>query len=200
MTYELPRDPYTAPVTGVMHNLLGLKDLAELDEAERTEVAVATAASLQKLTPTVWDASLLCLLHRRLFGGIYAWAGTYRTVEISKGTSRFAAAAYIAGQTDAVLAELNDEVAAWRQGDERTPRRIAHYYSELNAIHPFREGNGRTIRLFLSLLALQYGWYLDWSKTTAAENLQACAEAFYGDEARLTALMVTVAVRANEGA
>lgn len=119
-------------------------------------------------------------------------------MEISKGTSRFAAAAYIASQTDAVLAELGNEVARWRPGDERIPRRIAHYYSELNAIHPFRAGNGRTIRLFLSLLALQYGWYLDWSKTTTAENLQACAEAFYGDEARLAALMATVALRADE--
>lgn len=91
-------------------------------------------------------------------------------MEISKGTSRFAAAAYIASQTDAVLPELGNEVARWRPGDERIPRRIAHYYSELNAIHPFREGNGRTIRLFLSLLALQYGWYLDWSKTTAARE------------------------------
>lgn len=121
-----------------------------------------------------------------------------RTVEISKGTSRFAAATYIASQTDAILAELGDQVTRWRPGDERIPRRIAHYYSELNAIHPFREGNGRTIRLFLSLLALQYGWYLDWSTTTAAENLHACAEALYGDETRLAAPMASVAVWADE--
>lgn len=198
MTYDLARDPYTDPVSGVLYNLPGITDGDELARVEEDSAALSAALAVENLQPDVWDAALLRHLHRALFGTVYAWAGTYRTVEISKGTSRFAAAAYIASQTDAVLAELGNEVARWRPGDERIPRRIAHYYSELNAIHPFREGNGRTIRLFLSLLALQHDWYLDWSKTTAAENLQACAEAFYGDEARLAALMATVAVRADE--
>ncbi|BDA65728.1 Fic family protein [Actinomyces capricornis] len=78
-------------------------------------------------------------------------------MEISKGTSRFAIAQYISSQVEAVFADLERERQGWNPGDPAVLDRLAHYYSELNAIHPFREGNGRTIRLLLSLLSNRYG-------------------------------------------
>jgi cell filamentation protein len=58
---------------------------------------------------------------------------------------------------------------------------LTHYTSELNAIHPFREGNGRTQRVFLELLARDAGYHLDWSRTTEHENVEACVAAIEGD-------------------
>jgi filamentation induced by cAMP protein fic len=66
---------------------------------------------------------------------------------------------------------LEQECQHWNPRAAAVLDRLAHYYSELNAIHPFREGNGRTIRLFLSLLANRYGWWLDWTAMTAEENV-----------------------------
>lgn len=92
MVYQLLRDPYLDPDTGVMRNRLGITDADELAQREEDEAALATAKLLFTLSPTRWDPALLRFLHQQLFGQLYDWAGQYRTVEISKGTSRFAAA------------------------------------------------------------------------------------------------------------
>lgn len=185
MVYQLLRDPYLDPVTGVLRNRLGITNAEELERLERQRASMAAISLLDELDPTHWDPSLLRFLHQQLFGQLYDWAGQYRTVEISKGTSRFAAAQHIPAQVEAVLAQLEQERTNWSSGDDAVLDRLAHFYSELNAIHPFREGNGRTIRLFLSLLANRYRWDLLWQRITAQQNQQACAEAFYGDETGL---------------
>ena len=69
---------------------------------------------------------------------------------------------------------------------------MTHYFSELNAIHPFREGNGRTQRIFFEQLARDAGYALDWSLTTEHENVEACVAAIEGDTNRLTSLLDTV--------
>ena len=139
MVYQLLRDPYLDPDTGVMRNRLGITDADELAQREEDEAALATAKLLFTLSPTRWDPALLCLLHQQLFGQLYDWAGQYRTVEISKGTSRFAAAQHIPAQVKAVLAELGQDRRTWTPGDQAVLDHLAHTYS---AIHPFREGNG----------------------------------------------------------
>lgn len=197
MVYQLLRDPYLDPDTGVMRNRLGITDADELAQREEDEAALATAKLLFTLRPAHWDPSLLCFLHQQLFGQLYDWAGQYRTVEISKGTSRFAAAQHIPAQVEAVLAQLEQERASWSPGDDAVLDRLAHFYSELNAIHPFREGNGRTIRLLLSLLANRYHWDLQWQHTTAEHNQHACALAFYGDETALREMMRRVALSSH---
>ena len=197
MVYQLLRDPYLDPDTGVMRNRLGITDADELAQREEDEAALATAKLLFTLRPTRWDPALLRLLYQQLFGQLYDWAGQYRTVEISKGTSRFAAAQHIPAQVEAVLAELEQERTDWSPGDDAVLDRLAHFYSELNAIHPFRDGNGRTIRLLLSLLANRYHWDLQWQHTTTEHNQHACALAFYGDETELREMMWRVALSSH---
>lgn len=92
---------------------------------------------------------------------------------------------YIPQQVDIVLADLESKRTSWKQHNSTIPEVVAYFYSELNAIHPFREGNGRTIRLFLLLLSIQYGWFVDWKQMTPEENIAASQAAFYGNEALL---------------
>jgi len=195
MAYDLTDDPYTDPDTGVMHNRLGIITANELARAEEATAAAMTTAILENVEPDSWNPSLLRDLHYKLFGQIYSWAGEYRTVEIGKGTSHFAASEHVPVQLETVLDALEQERQHWDPRTSAVLDHLAHYYSELNAIHPFREGNGRTIRLFLSLLANRYGWWLDWTAMTAEENVQACAAAFYGDETALREMMRRVGAR-----
>ncbi|GAA2543764.1 hypothetical protein GCM10010435_10120 [Winogradskya consettensis] len=67
--------------------------------------------------------------------------------------------------------------------------RLAHYYGEINAIHPFRDGNGRAQRAFLGQLAKDAGWRVAWSELDAAENDAASAAALHGDIGPLVAML-----------
>ena len=58
------------------------------------------------------------------------------------------------------------------------PLRLSYYLSEINALHPFREGNGRTQRLFIEILAERAGYEVDFSNVTAEEMIQASADSF----------------------
>jgi cell filamentation protein len=121
------------------------------------------------------DFDSLQAIHKRLFGKVYRWAGKLRTIEINKGNTRFAFSQYLDTLGPEVFAHLAEE--DWLRGLEREAlvERLAHYYSELNVLHPFREGNGRAIRTVLSLLAQQLGWVINWDDMTAEENVEACS-------------------------
>jgi filamentation induced by cAMP protein fic len=93
------------------------------------------------------------------------------------------------------MAELELERGSWTPGDQAVLNRCTYFYSELNAIHPFRESNGQTIRLLLSLLTNCYHWELQWKRATAEQNQLACAAAFYGDETALWTVMRRVGRR-----
>lgn len=120
-------------------------------------------------------------MHKEIFGDIYDWAGKLRTIDVSKGSSYFAHAAYIDVQLSKLFVKLISDNRLLSNDKNKFTEEIVFYYSELNAIHPFREGNGRIIRTFLRLLATNRGWNLDWSKLNGKENVRVCRAAFLGD-------------------
>lgn len=183
--YDIANDPYVNKQSGILRNKLGLHDALTLETVETQLVSAQVLIILNESIPARFDSHLLRSLHWRLFHQLYDWAGEYRTVEISKGSSRFAMSEHIPQQVDIVLAGLENKCTSWKQRNCTIPEVVAHFYSELNAIHPFREGNGRTIRLFLLLLAIQHGWFVDWKQMTPEENITASQAAFYGNEALL---------------
>ena len=183
--YDIANDPYVNKQSGILRNKLGLHDALTLETVETQLVSAQVLIILNESIPARFDSHLLRSLHWRLFHQLYDWAGEYRTVEISKGSSRFARSEHIPQQVDIVLADLENKCTSWKQRNCTIPEVVAHFYSELNAIHPFREGNGRTIRLFLLLLAIQHGWFVDWKQMTPEENITASQAAFYGNEALL---------------
>ncbi len=108
---------------------------------------------------------------------MYPWAGELRTIEISKGTS-FCPSIHIASFAEDVFRKLADNDHL--QGLERPAfiRGLADLYGDVNAIHPFREGNGRTQRAFLAQLAREAGYTVSWQDMDQEENIAASVASF----------------------
>lgn len=126
-------------------------------------------------------------IHHHLFQDVYPWAGEYRTVRISKDNSTFCYPEHIAKQMSGLLGWLKDQDFLRSLNAEEFAIQAAHFLSELNVIHPFREGNGRTQMIFLGLLAEQAGHPLDLGKLEPSSFFAAIIAGFNGNEAPLVA-------------
>lgn len=149
-------DPYTDPVTGCLVNRLGLGDPAVLAAAEREIVNLAALKLARNPVGGRFDLGHLQEVHRRLFGVVYPWAGQLRSVVIAKG-SVFCLPRYLPAEADRVFTRLAQE--RWLRGLDREGfvDRLAWYLGEVNALHPFREGNGRAQRVLVAELATRPG-------------------------------------------
>ena len=178
-------DPYTyddSPVLKNKGNFCTDKELAEY------EILCVTRRMVEDPPDGGFDYAHLKRLHHHLFQDVYEWAGRERDVHISKGNSRFATPVNIRPQAEALFAQLASEDFLVGLDLETFASRAAYYVSELNALHPFREGNGRVIRLFLFLLAEKAGFDLD-PNVLETRWLNASIEAFTHDESMMTALL-----------
>ncbi len=185
------RDLY--PGSDVLINLLGITDQAELDDAEATIVLAVTLRIGESPLPEPPEGpgfSYLLAIHRALFGDIYAWAGTVREVDISKGGHRFANWRFVDQEGARLTADLARE--NWLAGlpADRFAERMAWYMGELNVLHPFRDGNGRTLREYVRYLADRAGHPLTWEGVPPDEMLAASIAAFRGDTAPLATLLL----------
>jgi cell filamentation protein len=143
--------------------------------------------SLQPLPRGKLSVSHYCSIHRHLFQDVYQWAGQYRTVRISKGDSVFCYPENIQAQMRQLFSNLADaEFFAGLRPDDFSAA-AAHFLAELNATHPFREGNGRTQNTFLGLLAARAGHRLDFDLLDPATFLAAMIASFSGREDLLCA-------------
>ena len=176
--YEFEQDSiYCYPDSFVLKNKLNITDGDKLEEAERNITALRIL-SLRKHPPKgEMDFSYLCLLHKLIFGDIYSWAGEIRNVNINKGTM-FCNYLFIAQQAEYIFGKLKKERYLRRCSADEMPLRLSYYLSEINALHPFREGNGRTQRLFIEILAERAGYEVDFSSVTADEMIEASADSF----------------------
>jgi cell filamentation protein len=184
----MPRDPYADPVTGVLRNKLGLSTGEELEAAER-EITHAALILLGEV-PVVPSFNLqhLCAIHRRIFGDIYDWAGQIRTVSIAKG-SRFCLPQFIESSAADVFHALHGENVLQDLPRDRFIERLTYYLGEVNAIHPFREGNGRAQRAFFEQLAGEAGFVLDWQHLDADRNIAASYAIMCGDPALMHGML-----------
>jgi cell filamentation protein len=124
--------------------------------------------------PCTGDKAHLQAIHRVLFDGIFDWAGQFRTTtDIDKQGTDFVPAVEVESAIDQLFAELSAECLLRGLPREEFIARLAHYYARLNQIHPFREGNGRTQRLFWGQVALHAGWYVDFVRMSKAANDEA---------------------------
>ena len=192
MVYDTDTDPYVDPATGVLRNSLGISDTDELAKAEADLTAVAIATLTEKPVRGNFDLAHLQAIHKRLFGAIYPWAGELRRTEMSKDSTRFASVDSLNQAANQLFDSLHKEKLLNGLTDEDYVRRLAHYYSEVNILHPFREGNGRTQRAFFSLLAAESGHRIAWDLMDASKNLAASIKAYNGDESDLVKLLTTL--------
>ena len=154
------RDPYLYPGLDVMRNELGIRQAQRLAQAAY-EFTALRAATLE-LGPQTRGLPHLCAIHRHLYQDVFDWAGQLREVDIYEGDTPFCHFPYIEKEGNALMQQLEDE--AWLDGLSKDAfiERLAHYYCEINMLHPFRLGNGIAQRIFFEQLALHAGYSLDW--------------------------------------
>jgi cell filamentation protein len=183
------RDHYLDPVTGVLKNRFGITDPVVL---EGTEADLVAARSRElSLTPLRgrFDLAHLQAIHRYLFGDLHSWAGQLRTVDISKGGHMFAHHSHIESAAAPIFKRLAEEKYLTALDPMAFSNRAAHYLGELNALHPFREGNGRTQREFLSHVAHANNYYIAWEDMKQPDMLKASIESFRGETSKFAAMI-----------
>ena len=149
-----------------LSNKLGITDSVEL---ARTEERLSKRRALELFDLGLLDGFAvgtfagLAQIHRYLFQDIYEFAGQMRTVNLAKGNFRFASALY-----------LREALAQIDRMPQSTFEQIVEKYVEMNVAHPFREGNGRSGRIWLdALLKKALGLVVDWSRIDKENYLQA---------------------------
>lgn len=166
----ITRDPRTGQASGTLRNLLGERDrdvLARKEygrSADRQRELMGGDADL----PRSYDAAHVRSIHRHLFQDVYDWAGEYRTVNIFKGTPR-GFADVDGGEIDRYLRDVRGLVdgTAWdRLNLDEFAGRAATVFAYLNQAHPFREGNGRTSKVFMEHVAERSRFTLDYARVT----------------------------------
>ena len=182
-------DHYIDPASGVLKNRLGITDAAMLEATEADFVAARSRELSQTPLKGGFDLAHLQAIHRHLFGDVYEWAGQLRTIDISKGGHLFAHHTHIASAAAPIFKQLADEKHLAGLGPAAFSDRAAHYLGELNALHPFREGNGRAQREFVSHLAHANGYYIAWENVSYPDMLQASIQSFKGDTSKLAAII-----------
>jgi cell filamentation protein len=183
----VPGDPYTDPVTGVLRNKLGLRTAEELQAAEREITHAALILLGESPVPPSYDLRHMCAIHRRVFGDIYEWAGRPRTVAIAKDW--FCLPQYIESSAAEIFRALHGEGLLRGLPRDVFTDRLASYLGEVNAVHPFREGNGRAQRAFFEQLASDAGFILDWQHLDADRNVAASAAIMHGDPAPMRKML-----------
>lgn len=178
---------YCYPNSDVLINKLGITDEAALEFAE----IELTQARIEQYEPNFDDISLAALrhIHFYLFQDIYVWAGHLRTVDIAKGGTRFANVIRIEPEAEKLFRQLEQESYLIGLPRDQAVARLAHYYCELNVVHPFRDGNGRAQRLLFEVISINAGYALRWEPIGRGEWLDANIAAFNGQLQSLTDLL-----------
>lgn len=179
---------YCYPNSNTLINYLNIKDEQTLFEVEKK----LTLIRLQELqiSPVKgnFDYNHLKDIHRYIFQDLYSWAGELRTVEIGKG-NLFCTTEFLVSYGESVLDNYFKSCFNKRNNFKEFIKVFSSNYADLNALHPFREGNGRTQREFARLICLKCGYIFDLSCTTHNEMLEASVISFNNaDNSKLEAI------------
>jgi cell filamentation protein len=175
--YDAFDDPYAYKGTHVLKNRLGLRDAAVL---ESFELEMSSLRAKEPLPDGRYDPAHYRRIHHYLFQDVYRWAGKYRTVRTSKGGNPFCFPEYIPDQMDSLFETLRTECLTSENATAFVAAAAA-FLAELNAIHPFREGNGRAQLSFMHLVGLGAGFPFDFSNVQPDEFLAAMVASYHGD-------------------
>lgn len=173
-------DPYLYPDTGVLKNIPGIRDPQTASRFERRETLVRRRELERAPVEGAFDLAHLREIHRRLYQDVWEWAGQVRTVVITKGSSTFLHPSRIEmafaniHETLRDAALLNDPNISHDDFVKQT----ANLLEQVNYVHPFREGNGRTQRAYLDQIAALSGRTLAWRNIGRIENERASVRAF----------------------
>jgi len=207
--YQFRQSDIYQPDSDLPVNRLGIADADLLHEIEAQLLQQAYShfvAALQ--TDTALDQAYFQSLHRHTFESLYDWAGHYRSEDMVKGGSMFCRAAYLQAESKRIFAELAAEnylhgSSKWPV--ERFAQRLAYYQSELIALHPFYELNGRITRLYFDLIAIangygpiEYGKSLQSDPEVDNNYIRASIDCVQRADFRLLQTLIAAGLSANE--
>lgn len=183
------QDPYCYPNSRVLKNKFEILDFDELYEEERNFSVLRERELLNSGINGRFNFTHLKKIHEYLFQDIYDWAGEVRTVDIAKG-NLFCHCFAIEAEAERIFDELKQEKYLKDLPAGLLAKRLTYYLAETNALHPFREGNGRTQREFIRQLAYQNNYFLSYAGISKAEMIAASKASFKLDYSLLEELII----------
>ena len=195
--YEARNSIYCYPDSNVLINKLNIRSNKKLEKAEKMIVLAKLYDLRQNKIVGNFDKTHFINIHKYLFEDIYPFAGEFRKENIAKDSFSFAEWEFIESELDRLLMKLKDEDFLGGLNKEKKKKKLAYYMSELNVLHPFREGNGRTIREFIRELAYKNKYIIDYSKTDSEEMLDAMMKSVI-DETELAKLIYECLVKKDD--
>jgi cell filamentation protein len=184
--YDAIDDPYTYENSTVLVNKLDLREQTELDAFE---AEISSARAEEPLPEGNLDFAHYKAVHQHLFQDVYEWAGNARAVRMFKGGNPFCFPENIDSQAKKLFGELQADNFLRELDGPAFVDKAAHFLAELNVIHAFREGNGRSQLTFFALLADYAGHPIDLDKLDPHAMLDAMIASFDGDEAKLATVI-----------
>lgn len=159
-----PTDSGCYPGTTVLINKLGITDEKILKENESFITSTMAAMLISKPMKKGFDFGDYKAIHHALFSELYSWAGEIRTISLSKTTTKFIAPEQIEMLGRNIFNRLKKLNYFVDLSKDEFAIEIADLYNSLNLLHPFREGNGRTQRVFFTQLIRNAGYSIDYSE------------------------------------
>lgn len=169
------------PDTTVLVNKLGIKKQEELNSIERQFVLLRSSQVEKEAVFENVSFDFYKSLHKQLFGDLYEWAGTVRNINISKKGTVFCNADDIEKTGKLKFQRLAELNYLKKLNKSTFLDELSELYHDLNMLHPFREGNGRTLRLFVTLLVRNAGYNLNFSECDSDLLMIATIKAAQGD-------------------
>ncbi len=160
--YTTTQSIYCYPGTNVLKNKLNIKDNKLLKTAEEEITLIKQMELLKNPIKGNFSKSHLMNIHRFIFEDIYPFAGKIRREQISKADTMFYPPDLIDRELDKVFDKIKEKNMLKESDEEKVFDNLAYVMAELNIIHPFREGNGRSVREFIRLMAKRVGCDLNW--------------------------------------
>lgn len=177
--YNSRNSLYCYEDTDVLVNKLNIKSFKKLHDFERKIVLLKSYELRQVNISGKFDLEHFKSIHKFLFENIYEFAGEFRKEDIAKDNFKFACFEYIEDELSRILNILKNENYLIGLNKKDLSKRLAFYLSEINVLHPFREGNGRVTREFIRQLAYNVGYNLDLKNTNSKDVLNACIKSVF---------------------
>jgi len=171
--YTTTQSIYCYPDSNVLKNKLNIRDNKLLKTAEEEFTLIKQMELLKNPIKGNFSKAHLMNIHKFIFEDIYSFAGKIRREQISKADTMFYPPNLIDRELDKVFAKIKEKNMLKETDEEKIFDNLAYVMAELNIIHPFREGNGRSIREFIRLMAKRMGYDLNWGNADKEQLLEA---------------------------